>query len=518
MKRIVVCLMILFVSFVYARAEYIPGEILIKFKPAITRSITSQATAGKMAEEGRARIGRVFVRADLDTPEIKRILKGTGVFHLKLRPGSDINEAIKKLKRDADIEYAEPNYRVKAFTIRPDDPYFDLQWGLTKIRADSVWDVVRGDTINTVVVAVIDTGVDTDHPDLVGNLIFPGKDIYNNDSDPNDGNGHGTHVAGIIAAVTNNALGIAGVSWYAKILPVKVLNDDSEPSGGFAEVIAGIEWAADNGARILNLSLGSTGYSALLQLAVDYARDSNCVVIAAAGNDDVSQENYPAACNGVIAVGATDELDNKASFSYYGNWIDVCAPGVSIYSTFPNTGHVHSLHPSTFNYAILQGTSMAAPFVSGVAALIIARNPAITGSQVESRIINGTDDIGEEGKDLLFGYGRINAVKAIGDFLTSIDAVKIFVYPNPFRLPSTAKITVMNVPIMSSLGVRIHNLAGELVRTLKESDIVVSLNPDKAYMEWDGRNDSGQVVMPGVYLLVVTDGKVSAVEKIMLLR
>ena len=514
MKRIAVFLVVFFLSSFPAGAEYVPGEIIIKFKPAITHSITGQANAGKMADEGRKNLGRVFRRADLDTPEIKRILKGTGVLQLKLHPGLNVDETLRKLRADPDIEYAEPNYKVKAFATTPDDAYFDQQWGLKAIMADEVWDVERGDTDNTVVVAVIDSGVDMDHPDLVGNLIFPGNDIWYGDSDPNDGYGHGTHVAGIIAAVTNNVIGVAGVSWYAKILPVKVLDDDG--LGDDLKVAEGMEWAADNGARILNLSLGSSDYSSPLQTAVDYARGKNCVVIAAAGNDGVSQANYPAACIGAIAVGATDELDNLASFSNYGTWISVVAPGVSIVSTYPN--HAHTLYPATSNSAVLQGTSMAAPFVSGVAALIIAGNPAITGPQIESRIIRGVDDLGTVGKDYLFGYGRINAIKAFGDFLSAVDAAKIFVFPNPFRLPAVTKITVMNVPIVSKLSMRIHSIAGELIRLFTDREIMVRLDPDEAYVEWDGKNNSGQAVVPGVYLFVLNDGTVSAAKKIMLLR
>ena len=515
MKKIAVLAVVFFILSVPAVAEYVPGEIIIKFKPAITRSITDQATAGKMADEGRANLGRVCRRAGLDTPEIKRILKGTGALQLKLRPGFNVDEAVRKLRGDPDIEYTEPNYKVKVFATTPNDAYFDQQWGLITIMADRVWDVERGDTVNTVVVAVIDTGVDTDHADLVGNLILPGQDVVNGDSVPDDGYGHGTHVAGIIAAVTDNAIGVAGVSWHAKILPVKVLDDDSGSGDNF-QVAEGIEWAVDNGARVLNLSLGGPDYSSLLQTAVDYARGKNCVVIAAAGNDGVSQSNYPAACNGAIAVGATDELDNRASFSNYGTWITVVAPGVNIVSTYPN--HAHTLYPGTFNYAVLQGTSMAAPFVSGVAALIIARNPAITGPQIESRIIRGVDDIGTIGKDYLFGYGRINAMKAVGDFLSVVDAARIFVFPNPFRLPAVTKITVMNVPIISKLSMRIHSIAGELIRLFTDKEIMVRLDPDEAYVEWDGKNDSGQAVVPGVYLFVITDGTVSAAKKIMLLR
>ncbi|PIZ14925.1 hypothetical protein COY51_06940, partial [Candidatus Desantisbacteria bacterium CG_4_10_14_0_8_um_filter_39_17] len=342
-------------------AGYAPGEILLKFKPAITRSITAEVSVKKMLEVSISKVSQLSSRCKVDIPTVKDVLKEIGVLHLKFPPDSDVLKIIEKYRADPDVEYAEPNYIRHIFVSPPpNDTYYGQQWGLTKIWADYAWDVTKGDT--SIVVAVVDTGVDTDHIDLLANLTSPkGYDFVNGDSDPNDGHGHGTHVAGIIAAVTNNNTGVAGISWYSKILAVKVLSDNGE--GSDANVAEGINYAA-NRAKVINLSLGGTMPASVLQEAVNYARGKGCVVIAAAGNDDKNEKNYPAACDGVIAVGATDQNDNKASFSNYGDWIIVVAPGTDIWSTFPN--HAHSYKEEVFNYDSLQGTSMATPFVSGV--------------------------------------------------------------------------------------------------------------------------------------------------------
>lgn len=254
------------------------------------------------------------------------------------------------------------------------------------------------------IIAVIDSGVDLDHPDLQ-NKVVAGWDFVNNDAYPDDDHSHGTHVAGIAAAATNNALGVAGVSWDARIMPVKVL--DSGGSGYMDDVIAGMEYAADHGAQVLNLSLGSVTSSSALQDAVNYARNRGAVVIAAAGNCGsgciiggqyyYNPLMYPASCQNVVGVAATTSTDGWASFSEHNTYVDLSAPGVGIYSTIPN------------GYGYKDGTSMATPFVSGLAALVLSRWPDYTPSQVETALFNNADDLGSSGRDDYFGYGRVNA-------------------------------------------------------------------------------------------------------------
>lgn len=288
--------------------------------------------------------------------------------------------------------------------VYPNDPAYEGgdQWGLNKTEGPKAWGITTGSSLVTV--AVIDTGVDLDHPDLQ-DKILAGWDFVNNDAYPDDDHSHGTHVAGIAAAATNNALGIAGVSWGARIMPVKVL--DSGGNGYMDDVIASMEYAADHGVQVLNLSLGSVTSSSALQDAVNYARNRGAVVIAAAGNCGsgciiggqyyYNPLMYPASCQNVVGVAATTSTDGWASFSEHNTYVDLSAPGVGIYSTIPN------------GYGYKDGTSMATPFVSGLAALVLSRWPDYTPSQVETALFSNADDLGSSGRDDYFGYGRINA-------------------------------------------------------------------------------------------------------------
>lgn len=292
--------------------------------------------------------------------------------------------------------------------VYPNDPAYEGgdQWGLNKIEGPKAWGITTGSS--QVIIAVIDSGVDLDHPDLQ-NKVVAGWDFVNNDAYPDDDHSHGTHVAGIAAAATNNALGVAGVSWDARIMPVKVL--DSGGSGYMDDVIAGMEYAADHGAQVLNLSLGSVTSSSALQDAVNYARNRGAVVIAAAGNCGsgciiggqyyYNPLMYPASCQNVVGVAATTSTDGWASFSEHNTYVDLSAPGVGIYSTIPN------------GYGYKDGTSMATPFVSGLAALVLSRWPDYTPSQVETALFNNADDLGSSGRDDYFGYGRVNAFSTL---------------------------------------------------------------------------------------------------------
>lgn len=319
---------------------------------------------------------------------------------LKLKKGQQPSEVINKLNNDANIEYAEPNYLRRA-TIQPNDAYYSLQWGLHKIQAPAAWDTENGAS-SPVIIAVIDTGVDFAHPDLSGKLVA-GVDVVNNDDSPQDDNGHGTHVAGIAAASTNNAAGIAGVSWHAKIMPIKAL--DYSGAGYDSWIATGIREAADRGANIINLSLGGSGYSQTLREATDYAAAKGVVVIAAAGNTGDTTINYPAGNPNVIGVGATDQKDNIASFSTHNSTVDVAAPGVEIASTYWYYGQSV--------YAYSSGTSMATPMVAGLAALIKSKWPQFNAGQVTGRIIYHSDDKGPAGRDDYYGYGRINALRSL---------------------------------------------------------------------------------------------------------
>ncbi|RXZ77145.1 peptidase S8 [Paenibacillaceae bacterium] len=282
--------------------------------------------------------------------------------------------------------------------IIPNDAlYSDYQWNLSSIETERGWNVSKGS--GDVIVAVLDTGVQLDHPDLQGKTV-EGINIVNKTAPPDDDVGHGTHVAGIISATVNNGEGVAGLSWFNNIMPVKVLDDSG--AGTTYSVAEGIIWATDNGAKVINLSLGNYASAQFLHDAIRYAYDNDVVIVAASGNDNTERPGYPAAYPEVFAVAATDANGRRASFSNYGDYIDVAAPGASIASTYPGG-----------QYAALSGTSMASPHVSALAALLRSANPALTNTEVMDIMRSTAMDLGTRGKDIYYGYGQIDVVRAL---------------------------------------------------------------------------------------------------------
>ncbi|MEO2206832.1 S8 family peptidase [Paenibacillus pabuli] len=282
-------------------------------------------------------------------------------------------------------------------TIPNDILFTDYQWNLPAIETNRGWNITKGK--EDVIVAVVDTGVDLNHPDLKGKLL-EGYNVVDPKSKPLDDVGHGTHVAGIIGAIVNNSEGVAGMSWYNKVLPVKVL--DNSGSGTTYAVAEGIIWAADHGAKVINMSLGNYADAQFLHDAIKYAFDRDIVLIAATGNDNTERPGYPAAYPEVFAVSATDPDMNKASYSNYGDYVDVMAPGTSIASTYPNN-----------QYAALSGTSMASPHVAALAGLIRSLNPDLTNTEVMDLMRQSVIDLGDPGHDKYYGYGQVDVYKAL---------------------------------------------------------------------------------------------------------
>lgn len=255
-----------------------------------------------------------------------------------------------------------------------------------------------------VVIAVIDSGINREHPEFAGRIL-PGYDFIFEDDSPNDENGHGTHVAGIVAAAGANDMGVAGVCGFCKILPVKIVTAYGQYSPmGIRE---GLKYAADQGARIAVLSLGDHVGSSLITEGIDYARERGLFIVAAAGNNHSSIPFYPAAYEGVFAVSASDRADQKLGSSNYGDYIAVSAPGADILSTY------HKLDDQNGGYRKMSGTSMAAPFVAGLAALLLAQAPDRTPEDLARLITTTALDLGEPGWDPIFGYGRIDPVAAL---------------------------------------------------------------------------------------------------------
>ena len=278
------------------------------------------------------------------------------------------------------------------------DPYRTQQWDMTKIRTGDAWQKSTGAGVT---VAVIDTGVDASHPDLAGKVLSGYDYITKTAGTSTDPNGHGTHVSGTIAALTGNGVGVSSVAPDTKILPIRVLGADG--SGYMSDAASGIIYAADHGANVINMSLGSSSQVAAVTNAVTYARSKGVVVVAAAGNSrsSGSPTSYPAADTGVIAVAATDSTDTVASYSNQGSYVDVAAPGSNILST---TGG---------GYAAWNGTSMASPHVAAVAALLKSYNSTLTPDQIEKAMETSAIDLGAKGKDSDYGYGRIDAAAAL---------------------------------------------------------------------------------------------------------
>ncbi|HEX2697548.1 MAG TPA: S8 family serine peptidase, partial [Anaerolineales bacterium] len=258
---------------------------------------------------------------------IKSTIPELDVYVLNV-PKGQVAEAIGYLRGCSEIARADPNYLVEMTDVIPNDPGFANQYGLINIRAPQGWQINRGSA--GVTIAIVDTGIEMSHPDLAPKLVA-GHDFVNNDNNPDDDNGHGTHVAGIAAASTNNGSGVAGVSWGARLMPVKVLN--AAGTGTYADVAQGIVWATNNGAQVINLSLGGPVPDSVLKNAVDYAYSNGVVVVAAAGNTGNNFVLYPAHYPNVIAVAATKYTNQRADFSSYGPEVSLSAPGDSIYST-----------------------------------------------------------------------------------------------------------------------------------------------------------------------------------------
>lgn len=327
-----------------------------------------------------------------DVIEVEELSK-LGVFMMEL-PSANLEEHIERIRNTTGILAVEPDYPVQAADTFPNDPGFASQYGLTAIRAPQGWDLATGSS--SVTIAIIDSGVDMGHGDLAVKLVA-GYDFVNGDSIPQDDYGHGTHVAGIAAALTNNGAGIAGVSWGARIMPVKVL--DSAGNGSYSNVAAAIVYAVDNGAQVVNLSLGGSAYSLALETAVLYAYGNNVLMVASTGNTASNFVLYPARFSQVVAVGASNMTNQPAGFSNYGPEVDLAAPGENIYSTLPG------------GYGILTGTSMSAPHVSGLASILLGY---IAGADSARGIMEATAlDIGPAGWDMYSGAGLIQMDAAL---------------------------------------------------------------------------------------------------------
>lgn len=382
------------------------GEVLVKFAPGAAMAMPQDASATPLAEwpniykitgsstQGLLQFYATQAGVVWAAPNYQAFAQDdpadTGVPYFSFPDGlpADLPDAMRPFVTEANI------------TATVNDPLSGQQYSLDRMQVYTAWDRSKGDGV---VVGIVDSGTTFSHPDLQGKFVSRGKDYINNDDDATDDQGHGTHVSGIIAAATNNNTGISGVGYNAKFLMCKGLGANG--SGGLDVVANCVKWLADQGVKIINMSLGCKCPHPIHEEYVNYAWSKGAVVIAAAGNDgDGVNRFYPASVDNAIGICATDRNDNKSAFSNYGPNVDLCAPGSSILSTVRTGG-----------YEAWDGTSMAAPNASGVAALVLAANPGMTNVQLRQRLESTADDLGAPGRDNIYGSGRINAARAVGN-------------------------------------------------------------------------------------------------------
>ena len=360
--------------------RFVSGQILVK-----TRTGVEEVEVETALNRHSARQHHLVKRLNLR------------VVHL---PEANAEAALESLKRNPMFEFAERDYLAEAVLLPNDPSVLDgTAWHLGKIQAPLAWNLTAGNS--NIVIAVLDSGIKADHPDLAGRII-PGYDFVSGDADPADDLGHGTAVAGVIAAAGNNGLGSAGVAFNTRILSVKVV--DAVGYAAYSTLAQGIRYAVDQGARVINISIAGDAPSSALQDAINYAWSSNVVVVAAAGNNGNDIPYYPAACEHVMAVAATASDDSLATFSSFGTNIALAAPGQGILTT--------SKDP-TSPFAAWSGTSLASPMVAAGAALVAAANPLLDNSQIVALLEQTADDLGPAGFDSAFGFGRLNVARAV---------------------------------------------------------------------------------------------------------
>jgi thermitase len=378
------------------RGKYVEGELLVRGKAGVSK----------------VKMDKILKKQGAKTAEELPSLK---VRRIRVSPRA-LQKVKKALAKNKNISFVEENFIAEA-SHTPNDQYFSTQWHLEKISAPAGWDLTTGAADTPI--AIIDSGVDPDHPDLVNKLI-PGYNFLGENGDTHDVRGHGTAVAGAAAAETDNVTGIAGVAIDNPIMPLVVLNADDWAT--YYDIARAITYAADHDVRVMNISIGGSSSSSTLQNAVNYAWDRGAVIVASAMNNSTSTPYYPAACDNVVAVSATTSGDSLASFSNFGSWVDLAAPGASIRTTSNGGG-----------YSYWNGTSFASPITAGLAALIFSANPQLTNAQVVDIMTGNADDLGAPGFDTTFAHGRINLYESLLDALSAT--------PEPDTTPPVVEIT-----------------------------------------------------------------------------
>ncbi|GAB3702387.1 hypothetical protein GCM10027592_31760 [Spirosoma flavus] len=400
---------------------YHKDRIYVKFKDDIS---IPNATAANVNAAGEL----PFITSILSAKEIRKITKPffstsslpsskklQKVYKIQLTDPDQIGQVLQQLNQDPRVEHVGrvPILRLDHtpndyyYTVGNTGYYYSPYW-LEKIEAPKAWDITKGSS--NIVVAVVDDAVETSHEDLAENIVA-GFDVGSNDNDPNPPStaySHGTHVAGIVSARTDNGFraGIASIGYNVKIMPIKAANGSTFPDGGLkiTDGYDGVTWAAEHGARVINMSWGGPAIDPMERLAINDAVTKGCILIASAGNEGSSILRYPASLTNVMGVANTTRDDIKYTDSNYGSWVDISAPGTTIRSTIPYG-----------NYEFYTGTSMASPLVAGLAALMLSANPTMSAVQVQTGLKATADNIDAQNPSYVgqLGAGRINAFKAV---------------------------------------------------------------------------------------------------------
>lgn len=530
MKKLLSSVILLFAaSIMYAQQQMPPqtDQVIVRFRSGF---VLNELSRTKL-QTGAIQVDRIL--ENYHAQSMRKLNTGNHPGYqavvLKFDAGADIGKIVSELSNTAEVEYAEPDFIGQGggeHGIGPNDTYYNRQWGLKNdgtfsaspaiagadIEMEQGWALEQGDT--SVIVGIIDTGCKLDHPDLqgriwtnykekAGNGIDEGSNGYiddtrgwdfaYNDNTPADDYGHGSNVTGIIGANGNNNLGLAGVDWNCKLMILKGLN--SENWGYYSWWSDAIHYAVDNGAKVINMSLGGTSASTTLNDAVNYALTHNVTIVACMMNTNSNTVYYPAAYPGVIAVGSTNPNDKRShpffwsttSGSNYGSYISVVAPGNYIYGL--------DFQSNTNYNSYWGGTSQATPHVCGLASLLLAQNPALTPAQIKVLIQSTAEDqVGDPaedtpGWDQYYGYGRINAyrallqVSAIGENDKKVRNFKVYPNPNNGRM----NLTLENVVAGKSF-VTITNSLGQIVYRdeIREQVNTIQISP-----------------VPGIYCITV---------------
>ena len=360
-------------AFAADEAQWVPGRLLVQ-----PRAGLSEAEFDKIIKkQGGKQVGKI---------------DGINVRVIQLPPQASEKAVAALLKNNKHLKFAERDMLVKPSTTN--DPYYANGWHLPKIGTPTAWQTSSG---RNVVIAILDSGVDPDHPDLASKLV-PGWNTYNNNADTADVYGHGTKVAGAAAALTNNGIGVAAVASDAQVMPMRVTGTDGWAS--YSAIASALTWAADRGARVANISFYGVETSSSARSAAQYMKNKGGLVVTSAGNYGVEETIAPS--DTMITVSATDSNDNKASWSSFGSFVDVAAPGTSIYSTVNGGG-----------YGAVSGTSFSSPITAGVVALMMSANPALSPADLEKALYSSAIDLGAAGFDKYFGNGRVDAAAAV---------------------------------------------------------------------------------------------------------